>query len=146
SYYHRQDNGYWKNSMLIVQKCMALSEIVNRPSQFTSTNPHLVVQDESWITTRYLFVECLRDPMDSTNDEEEDWSTSQNNNNFVPSIPLSLTNPLTSWARRPRDNSEYITLDRTYTPVWLNNQPLQIPIRDFSIINNDIPDESSIGI
>ncbi|CAI2168512.1 12375_t:CDS:10 [Funneliformis geosporum] len=146
SYYHRQDTGYWKNSMLVVQKCMALSEIVNRPLQFISTNPHLVVQDESWITTRYLFVECLRDPMDSTNDEDDDWTNNQNNNNYVPSIPLSLTNPLTSWTRRPRENSDYITLDHTYTPLWLNNQPLQIPIRDFSIINNDIPDESSIGI
>ena len=46
--------------------------------------------------------------------------------------------------RRPREN--FITLDDKYYPVWLNGQPLQIPIRDFSIINNDIPDESSIGV
>lgn len=33
--YYRYDTGVWKNSMLAVQKCLALSEIVNRPDQFT---------------------------------------------------------------------------------------------------------------
>jgi ubiquitin-conjugating enzyme E2 Q len=33
--YYRYDTGAWKNSMLSVQKCMALSEIVNRPDEFT---------------------------------------------------------------------------------------------------------------
>ncbi|GBC07264.1 hypothetical protein RclHR1_07340010 [Rhizophagus clarus] len=146
--YHRYDAGVWKNSMLVVQKCMCLSEIVNRPKEFTSTSPHLVVKDESWITTRYLFVECLRDPLDPTNEEEEDY---YNNNNYLPNVNMptltsSLTNSLTSVLRRPRDNSGFINLDNTFYPVWLNNHPLQIPIRDFSIINNDIPDESSIGV
>jgi hypothetical protein len=110
----------------------------------------LVVKDESWITTRYLFVECLRDPLDPTNEEEEEWPNNYNNN-FVqninmPTLPSSLTSSLTSVLRRPRDTSGFINLDNTFYPVWLNNQPLQIPIRDFSIINNDIPDESSIGV
>lgn len=112
----------------------------------------MVVKDEAWITTRYLFVECLRDPLDPTNEEEEDWSNNYNNNNNyiqninMPTLTSSLTNSLTSVLRRPRDNSGFINLDNTFYPVWLNNHPLQIPIRDFSIINNDIPDESSIGV
>lgn len=112
----------------------------------------MVVKDESWITTRYLFVECLRDPLDPTNEEEEDWSNNYNNNNNyiqninMPTLTSSLTNSLTSVLRRPRDNSGFINLDSTFYPVWLNNHALQIPIRDFSIINNDIPDESSIGV
>ena len=36
---------------------MSLNEIVNAPSEFVSTNPHLVVNQLDWIQTRYLFIQ-----------------------------------------------------------------------------------------
>ncbi|CAG8807468.1 30346_t:CDS:2, partial [Racocetra persica] len=149
--YHRYETGVWKNSMLVVQKCMALCEIVNRPSQFRSTNPHLVVQDENWITTRYLFVECLRDPSDPNNEnEDEDWTPTYQPTpvvplyNMTPSFTTSLSNSLSNVLINRRRDNTYITLDGQYYPMWFNNQPLQIPKRDFSIINNEIPKGSSV--
>jgi hypothetical protein len=64
-------------------------------------------------------------------------------------MPTSTASTTSSFSlnflgRRPKDN--FITLDSTHTPVWLNNQPLQIPIRDFSIINIIMPEESSIEV
>ncbi|KAG9297568.1 hypothetical protein G9A89_007643 [Geosiphon pyriformis] len=153
--YPRKDTGVWKNSMLVVTKCMALSEIVNRPSRFISTNPYLVVSDESWITTRYLFVECLRNPTDPVSDSYEDeWSPG-----FVPSLQYAQPIPVRNNAKSPAMNPfirrqsssrgrtpEFIKLDPAYTPVWLNNSPLQIPKRDFLIIANEAPQESSVKV
>ncbi|CAG8574161.1 28599_t:CDS:10 [Dentiscutata erythropus] len=151
--YHRYETGVWKNSMLVVQKCMALCEIVNRPTQFRSTNPHLVVQDENWITTRYLFVECLRDPSDPNNEnDDDDWTPNYQPNpvvplyNMAPSFATSLSNSLSNVLINRRRDNTYITLDTQYYPMWFNNQPLQIPKRDFSITNNEIPKGSSVGV
>ncbi|CAG8545611.1 3514_t:CDS:10, partial [Cetraspora pellucida] len=151
--YHRYETGVWKNSMLVVQKCMALCEIVNRPSQFRSTNPHLVIQDENWITTRYLFVECLRDPSDPNNEnEEEDWTPTYQPTpvvplyNMTPSFATSLSNSLSNVLINRRRDNTYITLDSQYYPMWFNNQPLQIPKRDFSIIYNELPKGSSVDV
>ncbi|CAG8500183.1 4736_t:CDS:10, partial [Acaulospora morrowiae] len=163
--YHRYESGTWKNSTLIVQKCMALCEIINRPSKFTSTNPHLVVKDENWITTRYLFVECSREQLDSDENRDDDMTamlpvlnppyinTPAYNigvyNPYTINMPhpvTSLTNTISNALHRRKENTSFITLDSQYFPVWFNNQPLQIPMRDFSIINNEIPTGSSVGI
>lgn len=48
----------WSNSLLRINTVVALNEIVNAPDEFTSQNPHLVVQHVNWIQTRYLFVKC----------------------------------------------------------------------------------------
>ncbi|CAG8609502.1 10441_t:CDS:10 [Paraglomus brasilianum] len=135
NYYGRSENGSWKNSLLVVQKCMALCEIVNRPTQFISTSPHLVVKDESWITTRYLFVDCQRDPYEQqfSDDDDTTWTT-----------PLtSFSHSLSQMGQKNRKLSERITLDSHYCPVWLNNQALQIPKRDFAIISIISPTNSS---
>ncbi|CAG8567783.1 8671_t:CDS:10 [Paraglomus occultum] len=135
NYYGRTDGGSWKNSLLIVQKCIALCEIVNRPSQFTSTSPHLVVKDESWITTRYLFVDCQRDPYDQQISDDDDG---------LASTPLtSFSRSLSQMAQKTRKQPERITLDLHYCPVWLNNKALQIPKRDFAIISAATPSGSS---
>ncbi|CAG8455032.1 3095_t:CDS:10 [Ambispora leptoticha] len=153
--YHKYDVGVWKNSMLVVTKCMALSEIVNRPSQFTSTSPHLVVPGESWITTRYLFVECLRNPLEPTSEgEDEEYSfvyvpnSTAQVNSMRKSFKKTITNPFSSLRQRNHREKilEFIRLDTQYTPVWFNNHPLQIPKRDFLIIANEYPEDSSRGI
>ncbi|KAL8830305.1 MAG: hypothetical protein Q9170_005788, partial [Blastenia crenularia] len=46
----------WPHSQLNISHAVALNEIVNAPSQFVSSTPHLVVAQLEWIQTRYLFV------------------------------------------------------------------------------------------
>ena len=46
----------WRQSRLQVEHALSLNEIVNSPSEFVSSNPHLVVSQLDWIQTRYLFV------------------------------------------------------------------------------------------
>jgi len=41
---------------------MALTEIVNLPNKFVSTNPHYVIKDTHWIMCRYLLVKGIVDP------------------------------------------------------------------------------------
>ena len=47
----------WPGSLLRVTAAMSLNEIVNAPSEFVSSTPHLVVAQLDWIQTRYLFVQ-----------------------------------------------------------------------------------------
>ncbi|OBT66368.1 hypothetical protein VE03_04829 [Pseudogymnoascus sp. 23342-1-I1] len=49
---------YWPGSNLKIVQAICLNEIVNAPQEFTSNNPHLVVQHVDWIQCRYLFVLC----------------------------------------------------------------------------------------
>ena len=51
----------WPHSRLKINNALCLSEIVNSPGDFRSSNPHLVVQFIDWIQTRYLFVKCRLD-------------------------------------------------------------------------------------
>ncbi|KAH4006196.1 hypothetical protein HBI56_097650 [Parastagonospora nodorum] len=51
----------WANSELKMSQALALNEIVNAPSEFTSKTPHLVVPQLDWIQTRYLFVNTRQD-------------------------------------------------------------------------------------
>lgn len=39
----------WSNSALEVSSILALNEVINRPEDFTSFTPHLVVQHDSWV-------------------------------------------------------------------------------------------------
>ncbi|KAF8455258.1 hypothetical protein BDZ91DRAFT_801459 [Kalaharituber pfeilii] len=50
------DDYIWRNSCIKVTAAICLNEIVNAPSEFVSSNPHLVVNNLDWIQTRYLFV------------------------------------------------------------------------------------------
>ncbi|CAK3742291.1 related to ubiquitin conjugating enzyme [Lecanosticta acicola] len=51
------DSGKWPSSVLRISSALALNEIVNAPSEFTSCNPYYVVTQLDWIQTRYLFVQ-----------------------------------------------------------------------------------------
>lgn len=109
-----------------------------------STHPHLVVKDESWVTTRYLFVECRLEPIEiSSEDPSQDWSISYNQNNQP---YYKLQSPTTSNRSSKSNAVVYITLDPKYTPLWLNNQQLKIPKCDFSIISNDLPTSGSYDV
>ena len=48
----------WAQSQLNISQAIALNEIVNAPSHFVSSSPHLVVAQLDWIQSRYLFVKC----------------------------------------------------------------------------------------
>ena len=50
--------GQWPQSQLRISQAIALNEIVNAPTQFQSRTPHLVVAQLDWIQSRYLFVKC----------------------------------------------------------------------------------------
>jgi ubiquitin-conjugating enzyme E2 Q len=39
----------WKNSALKMGQILTLNEVVNRPAEFRSCSPHLVVQHASWV-------------------------------------------------------------------------------------------------
>ena len=65
----------WPNSVLRIEIAIALNEIVNAPAEFTSRDPHLVVQHVDWIQTRYLFVKCVGDSF--THFEEEKPSSAR---------------------------------------------------------------------
>ncbi|KAH9220067.1 hypothetical protein DL95DRAFT_443142 [Leptodontidium sp. 2 PMI_412] len=47
----------WHGSELKISSAMSLNEIVNCPTQFTSSSPFLVVQHIDWIQCRYLLVQ-----------------------------------------------------------------------------------------
>jgi len=56
----------WPGSLLQITSAMSLNEIVNAPSEFVSSNPHLVVAQLDWIQTRYLFVRRSAQTSDQT--------------------------------------------------------------------------------
>ena len=39
----------WKKTRTGPTNCMALTEVVNLPAQFVSSNPHYVIKDTHWI-------------------------------------------------------------------------------------------------
>ncbi|KAK5735689.1 hypothetical protein LTR17_008040 [Elasticomyces elasticus] len=59
-----QNRTAWPNSHLRINSAVALNELVNAPTEYTSHNPHFVVQHLDWIQTRFLFVQCA--PPEST--------------------------------------------------------------------------------
>ncbi|KAI8935088.1 hypothetical protein NX059_007683 [Plenodomus lindquistii] len=58
----------WTPSELQIQQALALNEIVNAPSEFVSSSPHLVVAQLDWIQTRYLFVKTRAEANTTTAD------------------------------------------------------------------------------
>jgi len=61
--------GQWPHSQMKISQALALNEIVNSPSQFQSKSPHLVVAQLDWIQSRYLFVKCSIQGMQTTDSE-----------------------------------------------------------------------------
>ncbi|KAG1734953.1 uncharacterized protein EDB91DRAFT_1146148 [Suillus paluster] len=47
---------HWNNSAIIPSACVALAEIINLPTKFTSHDPYYVVKQTDWIMCRYLLV------------------------------------------------------------------------------------------
>ena len=56
---YAQGGATWKNSQLYPQSCAALTEIVNLPEQFVSSNPHYVVADTTWIVWYASLDNCI---------------------------------------------------------------------------------------
>ena len=59
--YNYGGNTHWPMSELRVNQALALNEVVNAPSEFVSSSPHLVVAQLDWIQTRYLFIRSTSD-------------------------------------------------------------------------------------
>ncbi|KFY14918.1 hypothetical protein V492_02319 [Pseudogymnoascus sp. VKM F-4246] len=110
---------FWPGSNLKIMQAICLNEIVNAPQEFTSSNPHLVVQHIDWIQCRYLFVLCGE----------------------LPGIVAKGSEPNT-----PVDSNEiqYINQDPTRTVTGINGKVLQIPrsafppSRKFSVKNEPL--------
>ncbi|KAF7553356.1 hypothetical protein G7046_g7122 [Stylonectria norvegica] len=52
----------WPNSQLQTSQAVSLCEIVNRPDEFVSRDPHYVVNKPEWVQCRYLFVKTKPTP------------------------------------------------------------------------------------
>ena len=50
-----------------MDQAMSLNEIINRPEEFTASNPYYVVQHTHWIQCRYLFVRIAQSPQELSN-------------------------------------------------------------------------------
>ncbi|KAF8797821.1 hypothetical protein BYT27DRAFT_7204023 [Phlegmacium glaucopus] len=59
--YYATARASWQKSLTGPVNCMALTEVVNLPSQFVSSNPHYVIKDTHWIMCRYLLVKGAAD-------------------------------------------------------------------------------------
>ncbi|KAL4918302.1 hypothetical protein BDW62DRAFT_181710 [Aspergillus aurantiobrunneus] len=91
----------WPWSELKCTMAISLNEVVNSPGEFTSQQPHYVVQRLDWVQPRYLFIECdpsLLGPLKRPEIEEPSHVYSQDPNrlvygpNGVLTIPISATN------------------------------------------------------
>ena len=93
----------WPHSQLRISDALSLNEIVNRPDQFVSINPHLVVDQLDWIQTRYLFVRCnfprddFQEVLPSEVYAQDPKYTAQGAQNTPISIPVTAV----SKSRRP---------------------------------------------
>lgn len=97
----------WPHSVLRVQGCLALSEIVNAPSEFVSENPYYVVQHLDWIQTRYLFVRCT---------SERQTDRPQQLSRFDPGGVTAEMKPKNPYPQDP-----------ARTPMGTNREPIIIP-------------------
>jgi poly [ADP-ribose] polymerase 6/8 len=59
--YCRAVGSWWPKSVMRGQNVIALCELINRPKEFTKTDPYYVVPQEQYITTRYLVVDMPPD-------------------------------------------------------------------------------------
>lgn len=48
-YYAATARSSWQKSMSSPMNCMALTEVINQPTKFVSSNPHYVIKDTHWI-------------------------------------------------------------------------------------------------
>lgn len=89
----------WPASDLNITTAMSLNEIVNCPTQFTSSSPFMVVQHIDWIQARYLFVQT---------------NTGRGGNNY-----LDITSN--------ESPSAILEQDPKFTPKTANHKPIEIP-------------------
>ncbi|KAL4782162.1 hypothetical protein BJX76DRAFT_359242 [Aspergillus varians] len=61
--YIAPSSSQWPNSELKCTMAISLNEVVNAPGEFTSQEPHYVVQHLDWVQPRYLFIECALSAM-----------------------------------------------------------------------------------
>ena len=99
----RNPDGEWPLSQLRISQAIALNEIVNAPSQFVSRSPHLVVAQLDWIQSRYLFVRCRIDGLDTT--DKAPSQVYEQDPSYTPigetNIPLKIPITAVSKSRRP---------------------------------------------
>ncbi|KAK2737311.1 hypothetical protein FQN57_000395 [Myotisia sp. PD_48] len=94
---------YWSKSRLRISTAISLNEVVNAPSEFVSSSPHLVVAQLDWIQTRYLFV----------------------NTGFA------NTNPQLTFGEKVPPGKYYLQ-DPKYTALGPYETPIVIPVTAFS--------------
>ncbi|EGD98363.1 hypothetical protein TESG_05742 [Trichophyton tonsurans CBS 112818] len=94
----------WPNSMLGVTGAISLNEVVNSPSEFVSTSPHLVVSQLDWIQTRYLFVRCSLNKETGLNRPSKSIPYYQQDPKYVALGPnyKTITIPLSAFSQKRR--------------------------------------------
>ena len=118
----------WRQSRLQVAHALSLNEIVNSPSEFVSSNPHLVVSQLDWIQTRYLFVKSSVKEIESSKDTKSvaKFEAIEQDPRFTPQGPTGekLRIPLTaiSKSRRPEPTSPKTGEKRSTTEAFLPDE------------------------
>lgn len=106
---------YWPKSELNCTMAISLNEVVNAPAEFTSRDPHYVVQHVDWVQPRYLFIDCGQPMLDRVKQQKFEKLThvyAQDPDRKVIgprgalTIPISATN-----SHRSRDSVEASSSD-----------------------------------
>ncbi|KAJ9610643.1 hypothetical protein H2200_005420 [Cladophialophora chaetospira] len=91
----------WKPSALKITTALSLQEVVNKPQDFVSSQPHYVVANIDWVQTRYLLVKAGEAPVlpegVPTFYEQDPSRLVHNESNTAVSIPITAI----SKTRRP---------------------------------------------
>ncbi|KAF8968508.1 hypothetical protein BDZ97DRAFT_1798782 [Flammula alnicola] len=89
SYYAGAARSTWAKSLSGPTNCMALTEVVNRPQKFVSSDPHYVIKDTHWIMCRYLLVRGVGDAgVDASSNVDTKGKKAVNRQPKVPFVRL----------------------------------------------------------
>lgn len=133
-----------------MSQALALNEIVNAPSKYVSTNPHLVVAQLDWIQSRYLFVkinaggwQAMETKPTQVYDQDPSYMAKGTNRTDL-TLPLNAV----SKSRRPKTvaalktGNKKVKMDSVETAV---DEPIVISddsdVEDIEVLFSDEDDE-----
>ncbi|KAK4700785.1 ubiquitin-conjugating enzyme E2 Q, partial [Phenoliferia sp. Uapishka_3] len=87
----------WKGADFGVGRLASICEIVNKPQEFISTTPYLVVDKVDWIQCRYLIVQrgATSSYTPIVADSNADESTTSSSDQITQLVPLDPAHPIT---------------------------------------------------
>ncbi|KAF8484084.1 hypothetical protein JB92DRAFT_3085748 [Gautieria morchelliformis] len=108
--YAQSGQSCWRNSEIKPRSCVALAELVNSPTEYTSSAPYYVIEQVDWILCRYLLVRTDYEPNVSN-----------------PQSPLKADGVIAHHENEtPADTSGFVRLDPSQ-PLTMGTRKLLIP-------------------